>query len=93
MWRIIVICVINEDCMPKLVPPGDLDAVLQAVARLHGGCAIEHISESLEIKLPRRTLQRRLALLVKQKRLIVKGRGRGYRYRIPPVIATKHLVA
>ena len=35
----------------------------------------------LEVKPPRRTLQRHLALLVEQKRLIVEGRGRGSRYR------------
>ncbi|MHB8551591.1 MAG: Fic family protein [Acidiferrobacterales bacterium] len=39
----------------------------------------------LEIQLPRRTLQRRLALLVEQKRLTVEGRARGSRYRRSPV--------
>jgi len=68
--------------MPKLIPQNELDAVQEAVARFPGGVAIEEVSGALAIKMPRRTLQRRLALLVKQKRLAVEGRGRGSRYKI-----------
>lgn len=71
--------------MPKLVPQAELDAVLQAVARFPEGASIEDIGGRLEVKLPRRTLQRRLALLVEQKRLIVEGRARGSRYRLPAI--------
>ena len=71
--------------MPKLVPQAELDAVLQAVARFPEGAAIENIGGVLEVKLPRRTLQRRLALLVKQKRLTVEGQARGSRYRLPAI--------
>jgi len=42
---------------------------------------IKPIREKLEFDFPSRMLQRRLALLVKQKQLIVDGRGRGNRYR------------
>src|SRR5713226_7646616 len=75
----------NEDKMPKQVPQNELDAVLQAVARFPEGGSIEDISRALEVKPPRRTLQRRLALLVEQKRLTVEGRGRGRRYRLPVI--------
>src|SRR3989304_707711 len=40
----------------------------------------------------RRTLQRRLALLVEQKRLTIEGRGRGIRYRITANKIEGHLI-
>ncbi|HWM27986.1 MAG TPA: Fic family protein, partial [Woeseiaceae bacterium] len=40
-------------------------------------------------ELPPRMLQRRLALLVEQKRLIAEGRGKGRRYRAPVMITGK----
>ncbi len=79
--------------MPKQVPQAELDAVLQAIARFPTGASIEDIGGVLEVKLPRRTLQRRMALLVKQKRLIVAGRGRGSRYRLSVVEGKMHIVA
>lgn len=69
--------------MPKQVPQTELDAVLQAVAGYPDGLSIEELGGALEIKLPRRTLQRRLALLVEQNLLTIEGRGRGSRYRLP----------
>ncbi len=71
--------------MPKQIPQHELDAVQEAVARFPEGAAIKDISGALAIKMSRRTLQRRLALLVKQKRLAVECRGRGSRYRRAPV--------
>ncbi len=50
----------NGEIMPKLVPQAELDAVLQAVARFPEGASIEDIGGAIEVKLPRRTLQRRL---------------------------------
>ncbi len=79
--------------MPKQVPQNELDAVLQAVARFPEGGSIEDISRALEVKPPRRTLQRRLALLVEQKRLTVEGRGRGSRYRLPVITGAGRIVA
>lgn len=69
--------------MPKQVSEKELDIVLQAVARFIGGGSIEDISGVMETAVARRTLQRRLALLVEQERLIIEGRGRGIRYRLP----------
>ena len=77
----------NGDSMPKQVPESELADILRAVAQFPQGGAIEDIGGVLERKLPRRTLQRRLAVLVKQKRLTVEGRGRGSRYRPFIVIA------
>jgi len=77
--------------MPKLVPPRELDAVLRAVAGFPEGVSIEDVKSTLGIELPRRTLQRRLAQLVEQKRLIVTGRGRGSRYTISPTGVEVHV--
>lgn len=73
--------------MPKQIPQNQLDALLQAVARFPEGASIEEVSGVLEAKLPHRTLQRRLALLVRQKRLTVEGRARASRYRLPAIAA------
>lgn len=69
--------------MPKLIATDELDALLRAVASFPNGAAVEDIRSAPGIELPKRTLQRRLALLVRQKRLTVEGRGRGSRYRLP----------
>ena len=69
--------------MPKKVPQTELDAVLEAVARFHEGASVEDIRGALSLSLPRRTLQRRLALLVARQRLRSDGAGRGCRYRLP----------
>ena len=69
--------------MPKRIPQNELDAVQQAVSLFSEGAGIEEISKMLSIRLPRRTLQRRLALLVEQKQIIIEGRARASRYRLP----------
>jgi hypothetical protein len=72
--------------MPKRISPNELNVIVEAVATFPGGAGIEEIQRALEEKVPRRTLQRRLALLVEQKRLIVEGRARASRYRLPVII-------
>lgn len=72
--------------MPKQIPQNELDAVVEAVAHFPRGAAVEQISNAMAVVIPRRTLQRRLALLVEQERLVVKGRGRGSRYRLPATV-------
>ncbi len=69
--------------MPKQVPPHDLDAITQVVTQLGDGARLEAIAGALAARLPRRTLQRRLARLVELRRLTMAGRGRGSRYRLP----------
>lgn len=78
--------------MPKLVPPDELDAVLRVVAGFPQGASVKDIRDTPDIELPRRTLQRRLALLVRQKRLTVEGRGRGSRYRLPVITGEAHIM-
>lgn len=69
--------------MPKRISQSELDTILKAVATFPGGVGIEEILSVLGGKVPRRTLQRRLALLVERKLLIVDGRARASCYRLP----------
>ena len=69
--------------MPKRIPKQELDAILTAVAARPEGVRVSAIREGMPYELPPRMLQRRLALLVEQKRLIAEGERKGRRYRIP----------
>lgn len=74
--------------MPKHISQDELNAVLQAVAVFPEGASLDEISATLGGDVPRRTLQRRLALLVAQKRLTARGRARASRYRVVKDIDT-----
>ena len=67
--------------MPKRVPEQELDAILAVVAAHPDGVQVRTIRAGLPYELPPRMLQRRLALLVEQRRLVAEGRGKGRRYR------------
>lgn len=69
--------------MPKQIPEHELDAIVAVVAAHPVGVKVSAIREGLPYELPPRMLQRRLALLVEQKRLIAEGQGKGRRYRSP----------
>ena len=69
--------------MPRQVPEEELEAVVQAVAGFGTGVSIDDIAASLPIDMPRRTLQRRVATLVEQGRLVKEGRARAVRYQAP----------
>ena len=69
--------------MPKRIPEQELDAILAIVASHRKGVTVSAIRERLPYELPARTLQRRLALLVEQKRLIAEGQRKGRSYRLP----------
>jgi len=70
--------------MPKHIPEQELEAILAIVAAHPEGAQAATIHEGLDVKVPPRMLQRRLALLIEQNRLVAEGRGRGRRYRLPP---------
>ncbi len=72
--------------MPKKIPNQELDAIVQIVATHPDGVAAKTIRNELTFELPTRMLQRRLALLVEQKRLIAEGSGKGRRYRAPAIV-------
>lgn len=69
--------------MPRTIPQTELDAICQTVAHFPNGASVEELGGELKTALPRRTMQRRLALLVEQGRLVSEGAGRGCRYRLP----------
>ena len=73
--------------MPKQIPQQELDAILTVVAADPEGVRVKAIREGLPYELPPRMLQRRLALLVEQQRLIGEGRAKGRRYRVPVTMA------
>lgn len=57
---------------------------IEAVVRQHPeGRTARQISDALASAPPRRTLQYRLKFLVDSQRLVMEGRGRGARYRVP----------
>jgi len=70
--------------MPKKISQDELDAVRDAVAGFVDGASIDEVTASL-IDVPRRTLQRRLGLLVDQGKLVREGKGPSTRYRLPSV--------
>ena len=75
--------------MPKQIPQQELDDILTVVAADSEGVRVKAIREGLPYELPPRMLQRRLALLVEQKRLIGEGRAKGRRYRMPVTMTGK----
>jgi hypothetical protein len=67
--------------MPKSIPEHELQAIEDIIAVHPAGVQVDTIRQKLPFALPPRMLQRRLALLIQQKRLFAEGRGRGRRYR------------
>lgn len=68
--------------MPKKISETELDQIVAAVSKFPSGAAIDEIVRALH-PLPRRTTQRRLALLVEGGRLVRLGRGPATRYSVP----------
>lgn len=69
--------------MPKQVAEAEFEAIVNALSGLAGGGSVSRIRKALGETMPRRTLQRRLAVLVAQGRLVREGRGQGTLYRLP----------
>jgi Fic family protein len=83
LWRGFGNCAIIILPCQKKISQKDLDSIVEAVSSFPNGGGIEDINSALEGRIPRRTLQRRLSLLVEKQRLITEGRGRASRYRVP----------
>ena len=73
--------------MPKRIPEAELEAIIRIVGAHPNGVQVKSIREGLPFTLPPRALQRRLAFLVEQNRLVADGRGKGRRYQIPVDVA------
>ena len=69
--------------MPKIIPEPELAAIIAIVGDHPDGVQVGPIRDRLTFSLPPRMLQRRLALLIEQKRLLAQGVGKGRRYHLP----------
>ena len=67
--------------MPKQVPEAELTNILKALADFPQSASLEDIAGKLPQPMARRTLQRRLAQLVTERRLMALSAGAGRRYR------------
>lgn len=67
--------------MPRLTPARELDRLVELIGTTPDGMGIDAIVRLLDSPLHRRTLQRRLALLVAQQRIEMLGDRRTARYR------------
>ena len=70
--------------MPKIVHPEEFDEISEAIARLPAGAALEEIAAVISGELSRRTLQRRLAALVAEGRIIGGREKKAFKYRLAP---------
>ena len=68
--------------MPKRTPMTEFDALVRAAAESAGGIGVGEL-QAVVPQLPRRTLQRRVAHLVRGGRLVRTGRGPAVRYQVP----------
>ena len=68
--------------MPKRIADEELSAIVEAVGGFGEGVPIDRLMATLELPMPRRTMQRRLALLVERGDLLREGSHRGSRYRV-----------
>lgn len=66
--------------MPRVTPPQELDSLVELIQASPEGLSIEALSRQLGDHHQRRTLQRRLAVLVAQGRITMQGEGRATRY-------------
>lgn len=67
--------------MPRVTLPQELDMLIELIDSEPTGMGIDAMAQKLGHKYHRRTLQRRLALLLAQKRIEALGNGRATRYR------------
>jgi hypothetical protein len=67
--------------MPRLTPTQELDSLLELIVTAADGVGIDTIAQQWGTPIHRRTLQRRLALLVAQQRIEMLGDRRTARYR------------
>lgn len=71
--------------MPRITPQQEFDRLAALIAAHPTGIGLDAISQALHEPLKRRTLQRRLAALVEQNRIVTQGDGRSTRYLARPI--------
>jgi len=72
--------------MPKVISSQERDQIVELIGQYADGIGVEGLVQAIDPGMPRRTLQRRLASLIEQKRIVSEGVGRGLRYHRAPRI-------
>ena len=70
--------------MPKEISQNELEELVEILTKYPEGASLQKILNTPKLKVHRRSLQRRLALLIKLGRIIVVGESRARRYKLPP---------
>jgi Fic/DOC family len=78
--------------VPKTITSDELDAIVLVVAKHPSGVGMIDLAEALSSEASARTLQRRVASLVRAKRLEALGAGRSTKYRLPILVARMEAV-
>lgn len=71
--------------MPKKLPENELQIIQSIISDHPGGIQLDELMQSKAIIASRRTVQRRLAILLKKGCINVVGKGAGSRYEIAPL--------
>ena len=74
--------------MPKIVSTQQLDQIVELIALYPAGIGMEGLAQIVDANVPRRTLQRRIATLIEQKRIRAEGEGRAIKYLLAPISAS-----
>jgi len=67
--------------MPKIVPSEELQRIEKLIAQYPEGIGAKDIAQCLDFEIKGRTLQRRLATLVAERRIVSEGDGRALKYK------------
>ena len=74
--------------MPKVIRSEELDQLAEIIGRFPNGAELDEILSAADHKLSRRTLQRRLAVLVTQRRITGGRERKAFKYRLAPITGT-----
>jgi len=80
----------TENGMPKIVPAEELNRILALIAPHRDGVGVGAIRRGLGPELSERALQRRLARLAADRRIVARGTGKGKRYFPASAAASAH---
>ena len=69
--------------MPKKLIEKDLTPILEVISQFPAGATLDNIIHNIKQPIPRRTLQRRLSMLVNEGLLLAEGKARSRKYKLP----------
>jgi Fic family protein len=78
--------------MAKKINEKEFEDILNSIAQFSDGATLDQIMHKLQLKLTRRSLQRRLAKMVKKGHIIVLGMSRARKYKIISDISSEEKV-